>query len=61
MGINYKEAKSLTEFFHFRKPESAQAAAVLKSVDLTTTTDFLDSISKDDPKGKKTIYIYNKH
>jgi len=51
-GVKFTEASHLDTYLHFRKPESAQAIALLRSVELTTRTDFLDPLSKDSPKGR---------
>lgn len=50
-GVPVADSEALTAFLHFRKPESEQAKAMLKSSDVTTTADFLDPICKDHPKG----------
>ena len=59
-GLSYTTAHEHRGYMHFRKPENAQSQLLLKQPGLVTSTDILDSIDKDYPKGRLyyTILLY---
>jgi len=50
-GLSNSEAKSLKNFFHFREPVQLKAIGALERKGLIKSTDFLDAIASDLPKG----------
>eukprot|EP00591_Stephanopyxis_turris_P008770 CAMPEP_0195525750 /NCGR_PEP_ID=MMETSP0794_2-20130614/26351_1 /TAXON_ID=515487 /ORGANISM="Stephanopyxis turris, Strain CCMP 815" /LENGTH=260 /DNA_ID=CAMNT_0040656275 /DNA_START=30 /DNA_END=809 /DNA_ORIENTATION=+ len=50
-GLNASTASSLVNFFHFREPTELQRLGALEKKGLVASTDFLDPISGDIPKG----------
>lgn len=48
-GLSYQTLSEHRAYFHFRKPENLQGAAILKKPGFVKPTEFLDSISKDLP------------
>jgi hypothetical protein len=50
-GLSYQTLTESRAYFHFRKPENLQGAAILKKPGFVKPIEFLDSISKDNPKG----------
>ena len=50
-GLNASSASTLTNFFHFREPTELQRLGALEKKGLVASTDFLDPVSGDVPKG----------
>lgn len=50
-GLNANSAGSLANFFHFREPTELQRLGALEKQGLVASTDFLDPIHGDIPKG----------
>ena len=50
-GLSYEAAGSLSNFYHFRAPESARTKAALAKPGLVRPSDFMDPIEEDQPNG----------
>lgn len=50
-GLSYPAAGSLANYYHFRAPESARAAACLEKPGIVRPADFLDPVAEDAPAG----------
>lgn len=50
-GLNASAASSLSNYFHFREPREMQRLGALEKQGLVASTDFLDPINGDVPKG----------
>lgn len=48
-GLSYQTLSEHRAYFHLRKPENLQGAAILKKPGFVKPTEFLDCISKDTP------------
>ena len=48
-GLSYQTLSEQRAYYHFRRPQNLQGAAILKKPGFVKSTDFLDSISKDRP------------
>ncbi|NWV25785.1 RSPH9 protein, partial [Origma solitaria] len=51
-GLSLVEAKKLSSYFHFTKPVNLKNKTLLEKADLDPSTDFLDSLEHDFPRGK---------
>jgi len=50
-GLSHQTLSERRAYFHFRRPENMQGAAILKKPGFVKPTEFLDSIAKDTPAG----------
>ncbi|XP_068795582.1 radial spoke head protein 9 homolog isoform X2 [Struthio camelus] len=50
-GLSLTEAKKLSSYFHFTEPVNLKNKTLLEKADLDPSTDFLDSLEHDIPKG----------
>ena len=50
-GLDAQDAASLANYFHFREPTELQRMGALEKQGLVQSTDFLDPILGDIPKG----------
>merc|ERR1711871_423043 len=48
-GLSYQTLSEQRAYFHFRRPENLQGAAIMKKPGFVKPTEFLDCISKDNP------------
>lgn len=51
-GLSLTDAKKLSSYFHFTEPVNLKNKTLLEKADLDPSTDFLDSLENDIPKGK---------
>lgn len=51
-GLSLLEAKKLSSYFHFTEPVNLKNKTLLEKADLDPSTDFLDSLEHDIPRGK---------
>ncbi|OWK60039.1 Radial spoke head protein 9 [Lonchura striata] len=51
-GLSLVEAKKLRSYFHFTEPANLKNKTLLEKADLDPSTDFLDSLEHDIPRGK---------
>lgn len=56
-GLTATEAASPSNYFHFRAAEGLEAAAAASKDGLVASTDFLDSIATDSPKGTWVLRV----
>lgn len=50
-GLSYEAAGNLSNYYHFRTPESARAAAAYSKPGIVRPSDFMDPVNEDQPKG----------
>ncbi|NWU67162.1 RSPH9 protein, partial [Pterocles burchelli] len=50
-GLSLMEAKKLSSYFHFTEPVNLKNKTLLEKADLDPSTDFLDSLEHDIPRG----------
>ncbi|XP_068041527.1 radial spoke head protein 9 homolog isoform X1 [Anomalospiza imberbis] len=51
-GLSLVEAKKLSSYFHFTEPANLKNKTLLEKANLDPSTDFLDSLEHDIPRGK---------
>ncbi|NWV85376.1 RSPH9 protein, partial [Dasyornis broadbenti] len=56
-GLSLVEAKKLSSYFHFTKPVNLKNKTLLEKADLDPSTDFLDSLEHDMPRGSWSIQL----
>ncbi|XP_062345196.1 radial spoke head protein 9 homolog isoform X3 [Cinclus cinclus] len=56
-GLSLVEAKKLSSYFHFTEPVSLKNKTLLEKADLDPSTDFLDSLEHDIPRGSWSIQL----
>ncbi|NWV35813.1 RSPH9 protein, partial [Grantiella picta] len=56
-GLSLAEAKKLSSYLHFTKPVNLKNKTLLEKADLDPSTDFLDSLEHDLPKGSWSIQL----
>ncbi|NXU07967.1 RSPH9 protein, partial [Pardalotus punctatus] len=56
-GLSLVEAKKLSSYFHFTKPANLKNKTLLEKADLDPSTDFLDSLEHDFPRGSWSIQL----
>lgn len=56
-GLSYQTLSEQRAYFHFRRPENLQGAALLKKPGFVKPTEFLDCISKDSPNQMWSISL----
>lgn len=52
VGLSAADAEDLNSYFHFREPTNLQKKSVLEKRRLIASTEFLDPLSEDSPKGE---------
>ena len=52
-GLTAAEAGNLANYYHFREPFALSRKSVLEKRRLVASTEFLDPLSEDTPKGKR--------
>lgn len=50
-GLSYEAAGSLSNYYHFRSPESARAKAAFAKPGIVRPSDFMDPLVDDQPEG----------
>uniref|UniRef100_A0A8C3UTU2 Radial spoke head protein 9 homolog n=1 Tax=Catharus ustulatus TaxID=91951 RepID=A0A8C3UTU2_CATUS len=56
-GLSLVEAKKLSSYFHFTEPVNLKNKTLLEKADLDPSTDFLDSLEHDIPRGSWSIQL----
>uniref|UniRef100_A0A803VC48 Radial spoke head protein 9 homolog n=1 Tax=Ficedula albicollis TaxID=59894 RepID=A0A803VC48_FICAL len=56
-GLSLAEAKKLSSYFHLTKPVNLKNKTLLEKADLDPSTDFLDSLEHDIPRGSWSIQL----
>ncbi|NXS08844.1 RSPH9 protein, partial [Neodrepanis coruscans] len=56
-GLSLAEAKKLSSYFHFTKPVNLKNKTLLEKANLDPSTDFLDSLEHDIPKGSWSVQL----
>ncbi|NXS88130.1 RSPH9 protein, partial [Erpornis zantholeuca] len=56
-GLSLLEAKKLSSYFHFTEPVNLKNKTLLEKADLDPSTDFLDSLEHDIPRGSWSIQL----
>ncbi|NXC45332.1 RSPH9 protein, partial [Penelope pileata] len=56
-GLSLTEAKKLSSYFHFTEPVNLKNKTLLEKADLDPSTDFLDSVEHDIPRGSWTVQL----
>ncbi|XP_002189220.4 radial spoke head protein 9 homolog [Taeniopygia guttata] len=56
-GLSLVEAKKLSSYFHFTEPANLKNKTLLEKADLDPSTDFLDSLEHDIPRGSWSIQL----
>ncbi|XP_066036492.1 radial spoke head protein 9 homolog isoform X1 [Chamaea fasciata] len=56
-GLSLVEAKKLSSYFHFTDPVNLKNKTLLEKADLDPSTDFLDSLEHDIPRGSWSIQL----
>uniref|UniRef100_A0A8D2QVH7 Radial spoke head protein 9 homolog n=1 Tax=Zosterops lateralis melanops TaxID=1220523 RepID=A0A8D2QVH7_ZOSLA len=56
-GLSLAEAKKLSSYFHFTDPVNLKNKTLLEKADLDPSTDFLDSLEHDIPRGSWSIQL----
>ncbi|KAM8810150.1 radial spoke head protein 9 homolog [Eudromia elegans] len=56
-GLSLTEAKKLSSYFHLAEPVNLKNKTLLEKADLDPSTDFLDSLEHDIPKGSWTVQL----
>jgi hypothetical protein len=55
-GLNFADSKEISSYLHVRVPENALGKQMLLSRDFSFSSNFLDPVSKDKPKGEMHEY-----
>ncbi|XP_062427999.1 radial spoke head protein 9 homolog isoform X1 [Rhea pennata] len=56
-GLSLTEAKKLSSYFHLAEPVNLKNKTLLEKADLDPSTDFLDSLEHDIPRGSWTVQL----
>jgi radial spoke head protein 9 len=56
-GLTSVEAGDLSNYYHFREPTALAKKSVLERRGLVASTDFLDSLAEDSPKGVWAVRV----
>ncbi|NWJ07387.1 RSPH9 protein, partial [Crypturellus undulatus] len=56
-GLSLMEAKKLSSYFHLAEPVNLKNKTLLEKADLDPSTDFLDSLEHDIPKGSWAVQL----
>ena len=54
-GLNADNCRNLSEWLHFRSPQSAEGRTKIEADNVVFSNDFLDDLSEDNPKGVWSI------
>ena len=54
-GLNVDNCRNLSEWLHFRSPQSSEGRTKIEADNVVFSNDFLDDLSEDEPKGVWSI------